>query len=377
MDSEGFVDTGAWLGWLGAENAPWVYSYSIQKWVYAYDPGENASGVWAYIMGASSVAIPVFSPVGGTYTSAQSVSISSPTIGATIRYTTDGSAPTSSSGTVYSSAISVSRTMDLKAIAYKSGMNDSSISTATYTIADPMKPSPFNTGPSGNLTASGGMTITTDGAVIENLDISRTVSIKANNVTIRNCRIAVTTDFYGIQCTFGYTGLLIEDCEITGMQSSGVYGSNFTIRRSYIHNSGADAFKPTENFVIESCYITDLGYIDMAHADGIQMIVGSNGLVRWNTFDMKPEEDNFRNSICIFVSTANGPIDNVVIDGNWINGGGWSIQIRDKGRGYGVPTNVAITNNKFGRDHLFGIFVADGSITTHGNVWEDTGAPAP
>jgi hypothetical protein len=45
---------------------------------------------------------PSFSPGGGTYSSAQSVSITTSTSGASIRYTTDGSTPTSSSGTVYS-----------------------------------------------------------------------------------------------------------------------------------------------------------------------------------------------------------------------------------------------------------------------------------
>jgi len=36
---------------------------------------------------------PGFSPAGGTYTAAQTVTLSSTTSGRTIRYTTDGSAP--------------------------------------------------------------------------------------------------------------------------------------------------------------------------------------------------------------------------------------------------------------------------------------------
>jgi hypothetical protein len=62
------------------------------------------------------------------------VSISSATSGASIRYTTDGSTPTSSTGTVYVSSVAVSSNLTLKAIAYKTGMTDSTVSTAAYTI---------------------------------------------------------------------------------------------------------------------------------------------------------------------------------------------------------------------------------------------------
>ena len=85
--------------------------------------------------GGGTVATPTFSPAGGTYSTAQSVTISTTTSGATIRYTTDGSTPTSTTGTVYSSAVSIAVTTTLKAIAYKSGMTDSGVATATYTIS--------------------------------------------------------------------------------------------------------------------------------------------------------------------------------------------------------------------------------------------------
>jgi hypothetical protein len=346
----------------------------------AYKSGMVDSSVTSatYTINTGTVAAPQFSPAGGTYSSSQSVAITTSTSGATIRYTTDGSTPTSTTGTLYSSAVSISSTTTLKAIAYKSGMTDSSVTTAAYTISGsgPTKPNASNTGTSGSLTASSGFTITTDNAVIEDLDISGTVKVQANNVTIRNCRIS-TGGYYGIQCTFGYTGLLIEDCEIEGMQSAGIYGSNFTARRVHIHNSGADAIKPGSNFVIESCYLTDLGYITTSHADGVQMVSGGDGVIRWNNFDMPHDEPGYKNSQCIIIQTNNGLIDDVVIHENWINGGGYSVQIRDKGNGYGAPTNIEITDNQFGRDYQFGIMITDGSPTISGNVWEDNGQPAP
>ena len=79
------------------------------------------------------VATPTANPAGGTYTSAQSVSLSSTTTGAAIYYTTNGTAPTTSS-TLYSTAISINTTTILKAFAVKDDMDDSDILTATYTI---------------------------------------------------------------------------------------------------------------------------------------------------------------------------------------------------------------------------------------------------
>ena len=83
--------------------------------------------------GNPTCATPTFSPAAGTYTSAQSVTISSATEGATIYYTTDGTEPTTNS-TQYNGAISVSSSTTIKAIATVAGYDNSSVATATYTI---------------------------------------------------------------------------------------------------------------------------------------------------------------------------------------------------------------------------------------------------
>ncbi len=92
-------------------------------------------GSFKFTSCGAQVVTPTFSPVAGTYTSAQSVTISTTTSGASIRYTTDGSTPTSSVGTLYSSPVSVSSSLTLKAIAYKAGMTDSLVASAAYTIS--------------------------------------------------------------------------------------------------------------------------------------------------------------------------------------------------------------------------------------------------
>jgi len=90
---------------------------------------------WTYTPGAV-VSVPTFSPAAGTYTSAQTVTISDATSGATIYYTTDGTTPTTSS-TQYTGAITVSSTETIKAIAVATGYTNSSVATAAYTITTP------------------------------------------------------------------------------------------------------------------------------------------------------------------------------------------------------------------------------------------------
>ncbi len=81
---------------------------------------------------AGQPATPTFSVAGGNYESAQTVEISCETVGATIHYTLDGTKPTSSSPT-YSTALNISSTTTVKAVAIKDDV-ESTVATATYTI---------------------------------------------------------------------------------------------------------------------------------------------------------------------------------------------------------------------------------------------------
>jgi len=78
-------------------------------------------------------ATPAFSPVAGTYSAAQKITITDATAGAKIYYTTNGTTPTAAS-TLYSAAISVSATQTIKAIAVATGFTNSAVGSATYTI---------------------------------------------------------------------------------------------------------------------------------------------------------------------------------------------------------------------------------------------------
>lgn len=94
---------------------------------------QNADGTISFdFVGISNVATPTFSPAGGRYAEAQTVNISCTTTGATIYYTLDGSTPTASS-TPYTSALTISQTTTVKAVAVKDN-EQSAVATATYKI---------------------------------------------------------------------------------------------------------------------------------------------------------------------------------------------------------------------------------------------------
>jgi hypothetical protein len=103
----------------------------------ALAPGNTNSAVAtaAYTINSSLpvAATPTFSPAAGTYSSAQSVTLSDATSDATIYYTTNGTAPTSSS-TEYTGPITVSSTETLEAIAVASGDTNSGVASTVYTI---------------------------------------------------------------------------------------------------------------------------------------------------------------------------------------------------------------------------------------------------
>jgi hypothetical protein len=94
----------------------------------------SAVGTAAYIINnPQTAATPTFSPAAGTYTSAQTVTISDGTSGATIYFTTNGTTPTTSS-TKYTSPVPVSSSQTIKAIAAATGFNNSAVASAAYVI---------------------------------------------------------------------------------------------------------------------------------------------------------------------------------------------------------------------------------------------------
>lgn len=137
------------------------------------------------------VATPTFSPVAGTYSSTQTVTISTSTGGATICYTTDGSTPTADGagtclhGTTYSSPVSVASSLTLKAVGSLSGDADSSVASAAYVISGTVATPTFSPA-AGTYFATQSVTISTStgGASIIYTNDGSTPTVTALTCTI-------------------------------------------------------------------------------------------------------------------------------------------------------------------------------------------------
>lgn len=114
---------------------------------YAYIGIRSASGAlyldkieidWE-TSGTPTCVAPTFTPAAGAVLSGTTVAISTTTDGATIYYTMGANPddPTTSSS-VYSTPIEITEATTIKAIAVKDGYNNSSIASASYTIATPL-----------------------------------------------------------------------------------------------------------------------------------------------------------------------------------------------------------------------------------------------
>ena len=108
----------------------------ILRFVQTGVSGDKANIIDNVTFQRAQLPAPTFSPAATTFaTDTLSVTLACATAGATIRYTTDGSDPTSSS-TVYSAPITISGTTTIKAKAFKSDYIESETASATYTAAE-------------------------------------------------------------------------------------------------------------------------------------------------------------------------------------------------------------------------------------------------
>ncbi|MFA5104667.1 MAG: chitobiase/beta-hexosaminidase C-terminal domain-containing protein [Candidatus Margulisiibacteriota bacterium] len=210
----------------------------------------------------SIVEAPVFSPSAGTYTTTQEVTISCPTSGAAIYYTTDDSEPKETS-TKYIGPISVSATARIRAKAYLSPKVPSAVTSAIYditgTVANPTFSPEAGTYASAQdvaiscLTSGVRITYTTDGAtpiesstLYENpISIATTTTLKAKAFldTYASSEVQTATYYIGQEAPLSFSpasGTVEGETErtitITGGSGSTIYyttdGSDPTVSAS-------------------------------------------------------------------------------------------------------------------------------------------------
>ncbi|TGN19237.1 chitobiase/beta-hexosaminidase C-terminal domain-containing protein [Leptospira idonii] len=171
----------------------------------------KSSVVDAYYEITGTVAQTSFSVLGGTFYNDQSLTLSTPTSGASIRYimTTDGSTPSDpdcSSSTLYSYPIPLSiDDTRIKAIACRPTWTDSSIVSQTYrfTAANPLLSPVAGTYQNGiSVSASSSST----GAVIHyNLGSAASCSDSPSPIVLNLTGAETTNDVYAIACKTNYS----------------------------------------------------------------------------------------------------------------------------------------------------------------------------
>jgi len=111
------------------------WSASAGAWRFFPNPTPGATNVGAVLAGMC--AMPGFVNEAGTYTNAISVTVTSATPGATIRYTIDGSEPSETTGFAYAGGIPLSTTATFRARAFLAGWVPSPVATRSFLVNPP------------------------------------------------------------------------------------------------------------------------------------------------------------------------------------------------------------------------------------------------
>jgi hypothetical protein len=225
------------------------------------------------------------------------------------------------------------------------------------------------------LTESGSLTLDKPGAVIDALHITGTVKVKANDVTIRRSLID-NTGRYPITVDKGVSGFLLEDSEIDGhgeAQVAILYGG-YTLRRVEIRDCLDGPRIEADDVLIEDSLIHQLHRVEGGHHDTIQIRKGRNIVVRNNTLLPYNAQTKDPMNAAIQIGSALGtvPVSGLVVEGNYMDGGNYTIN-----GGSTWVTEAVYRNNVFGPHFRYGIRTNTGP----GTRWEPSnrtvdGSPA-
>jgi hypothetical protein len=245
----------------------------------------------------------------------------------------------------------------------------------------------------------GDLNVTTNGTIVDSLDVHGDINVRANNVTIRRSRIVHgqinntrRVNNGGVITETQYTGLVVEDVEFDGRPFESrvtayrapLGGNEYTARRCDVHHWG-DGFIARNNVLIEDSYIHDLiSEGDPASTGSHNYAAGGNGgshvIIRHNRLECSA--DNCSATVPFYGDFE--PLDDILVQNNLINGGQYCIM------GGSIPakpfpnaTRIRFLDNRLGRKYFpacghYGPATYFDSAGTGNqwanNVWDDTGA---
>lgn len=233
------------------------------------------------------------------------------------------------------------------------------------------KPGASNTGvPDGQvLTRTGSLVLSTPNQVLSGLDINGSVDVEASGVVIKNSRIHGSGSF-GVLVRSG--SVTISDSEVYGFENA-IGGDDWAGYRLDIHGTYGDGVKLGSRVTLADSWIHDLTPAAGAHADGAQMQSGVvNLVVRHNVIDMSTAAE--ANS-AIFMAPDLGPSTDgpVLVTGNWLDGGNYTVYCVDGNDGQYLVKNISIIGNRFGHAGYYGPARVNVPIVQSLNVWDNSG----
>lgn len=253
-------------------------------------------------------------------------------------------------------------------------------------------PGATNSGvPAGTTLANhaGNLTTSSNGQIIDSLNISGSLYVNHNNVTIRNCKIR-GHDYQVVLIQNGKTGTVFEDCEIDGMNtpSTGVPGEptqateingSASFYRCNIHNINGIVLG--SNAVLQDNWIHTI--VGTTHTECLRLQGGqTNNLIKHNTLDMT---NSSIGTAMVFINAYWGNITGNVFDGNQMLGGsfvGYSLYSTSNspsgcsGVFQCITTGTQYVNNVIQKGMYGYIYPAGSPSSTTIEVWSgNTDAP--
>jgi serralysin len=197
------------------------------------------------------------------------------------------------------------------------------------------------------------------GAVLSGINFgSATVMINADNVTIKDSTFAGTSSFWAVNQSSAVSGAIVENNTFIGSKSPTENNTWITAAQDITIEDNTFLDSPTDSItirqgVVTGNYFSGEGYAPGAHADAIY-VTDSTGptTITDNFIDATPNADapGAANS-AIRITNEFGNADDVTVSGNYLLGGGFTVQVGDAGNGYTI-SNISIADNDIG----FGAF---------------------
>jgi hypothetical protein len=237
---------------------------------------------------------------------------------------------------------------------------------------------------------TGVITATTDGQIIEDIDLAGCISVQANNVTIRRVRVTAIQTCSGgngraadSAINMGnnenrpgrVTGTYIQDVEVIGTHAagnnSGISAANYTCLRCNVHgftiNLWADEAAIIDSFIHDNNVNNNVGDEDEeAHADGVMGDSGNNVKVFHSWIAMDGGTDSV--TAAVNFGGSYGSKNNLWLQRSFLAGfGGKGVHLHPD------HTNVVVTDNVF-RGTVWGGLWPTGNITWSGNT-DESGNP--